>query len=168
MIELIPFTILLAKALQPKQHTLYKKLKEIKSKTDPSIGSSLNIKSIDDIKQIVSSITYRPDILDKVQTPYEVIQLKVGDCEDFSVLTYSLLKYLGYNPGIAISFNQGDPEAHAFTYVLINDKYYIFSNKDFFEASSVEEAANMLGFTNVIYEKVPDSKLEKIKEVEYH
>jgi len=168
MLEIIPFAYLLYLTLKPTEAKLKQKLVEIKSKTEPSIGKKLKIESVKQIQQLLQTIKYRPDVFDKVQTPEELLQSKEGDCEDFSVLTYSLLDYLGLNPGIAIAYTPGDPEAHAFVFYkcpYCENKYYIFSNKDLFEASSVEEAANMLGFSNVIYEKVPKPNLEKIKEV---
>jgi len=168
MFEIIPFAYLLYLTLKPVKSTLKDKISAIKSKADPSIGEKLEIESVSQIKELLQTINYRPDIFDKVQTPEELLQSKEGDCEDFAVLTYSLLDYLGLNPGIAIAYTPGDPEAHAFVFYkcpYCENKYYIFSNKDFFEASSVEEAANMLGFEKVVYERVPELNLKKIEEV---
>jgi len=167
MLETLAFLAMLYKALQPIEKSLKSKIKELKSKTDPSIAEKLNIESITQLKDLLNQIQYIPDLFDRVQTPEELLESKKGDCEDFTVLTYSILKYLGYNPGIAIAFNYDDPEAHAFTYFYCPNcnEYYIFSNKDIFTAKSVEEAANILGYSNVIYEKVHNSKLELNKEV---
>ena len=160
MFEIIPFAYLLYLTIKPIKSSLRDRISEIKSKADPSIGEKLEIESVKQIKELLQTINYRPDILDRVQTPQELLESKEGDCEDFAVLTYSLLDYLGLNPGIAIAYTPGDPEAHAFVFYPCQycNKYYIFSNKDFFEASSVEEAANMLGFEKVVYEKVTPSE----------
>jgi len=163
MFEIIPFAYLLYLTLKPLESSLIDRISAIKSKADPSIGEKLEIESVKQIKELLQTINYRPDILDRVQTPQELLESKEGDCEDFAALTYSLLDYLGLNPGIAIAYTPGDPEAHAFVFYpcqYCENKYYIFSNKDFFEASSVEEAANMLGFSKVIYEKSTKSNLK--------
>lgn len=164
MLELIPFAYLLYITFRPIEKDLLKRLYLIKSKADPSIGEELGIESVNQIYDLIQTIEYRPDVFDTVQSPRELLESKKGDCEDFSVLTYSLLQYLGLNPGIAIAYTPGDPEAHAFTYFYCQNcnEYYIFSNRDLFKATSVEEAANILGFTNVIYEKVPESTISKL------
>jgi len=93
----------------------------------------------------------------EVETTHSFILAESGivshNCEDFSALTYSLLLYLGLNPGIAIAYSDDDPESHAFTFFWCTqcNEYYVFSNKDVFRARSIEEAANMLGFSKVVY-----------------
>ena len=148
---------LLLSFMRPKEEAVYDRLVEISRKEDESLAYELNVEDVDDVKSIISKLKYYTnDFVDVVKSPRQTIQDGGGDCEDFAVLTYSLLDYLGLNPGIAIAYTPGDPEAHAFVFYPCQycNKYYIFSNKDFFEASSVEEAANMLGFEKVIYEKV--------------
>lgn len=166
MIELALFLGLLCVALRSRKTLLTNKIHEFHSKVDPSIGEELGIESVKQIPEILKKIKYEPDIIDYVQTPRETLEKGYGDCEDFAVLTYSLLDYLGLNPRFAIAFNFDDPEAHAFVFYKCPyncSTYYFFSNDDVFTAKSVEEAANMLGFTNVIYEKPPEGIIyEKI------
>lgn len=144
---------LLYVAFKPIEPSLKARIREIKSKANPSIGEKLNIESTKQVFNIIKQIKYRPDTRDYTQTPEETLALKEGDCEDIAVLSYSLLDYLGLNPDIAIAWNEGEAEAHAFVYYWCDycGEYVIISNNDVFRAPSVEEAANMLGFENVVY-----------------
>ena len=165
MFELIPFTYLLYIALRQQPLTVFEdKIKEMKSKVDPSIAEELGIESVKQITDLVKTLKYRAEVIDYVQSPREFLESGVGDCEDFAVLVYSLLDYLGLNPKFAIAWNPDDPEAHAFVFYKCPDcsgKYYVFSNKDFFEASSPLEAANMLGYQNIVYEFVNSKIIEE-------
>jgi len=163
MIEIIPLAILLYASFVAHRDILVDKLTEIVSKEDISVGRYLNINSLEDIDMVIKEIKYETELRDNTQYPIETVRKGSGDCDDFAILTYSILKYLGYEPGIAIAYNDDDPEAHAFTFANINGEYHIFSNNDHFKADSVFEAASMLGFENVIY--ITDAKCVKCKEV---
>ena len=140
-------------AFKPVEPALKARIREIKSKANPAIGKQLGIDSVKQVVNIIKSIKYRPDTRDYTQTPEETLTLREADCEDISVLAYSLLDYLGLEPDIAIAWNEGEPEAHAFVYYWCPNKkaYVIVSNNDVFTAPTIEEAASMLGFSNVIY-----------------
>jgi len=133
--------------------SLESRLHELVEMSDPQIAEKLNIVSTTQVVDLMKSLKYIPDTGDSTQTPEETVQIGGGDCEDLSVLSYSLLDYLGLNPGIAIAYSPDDPEAHAFTFFYCEScgEYYIFSNNEVFKTDSIEEASSMLGYDYVIY-----------------
>ena len=155
MIELIPFVAILYIAFRPIEKPLSSKIDEIMSKAEPDLAKKLGIKNIDQIKDLLKHLEYRPDLVfDYTMKPSDFLAHGQGDCDDFSCLTYSLLIGIRIPAGVAIAYTEGDPESHAFTFYKCNNEYCIFSNKDFFKASSLSEAANMLGFEKVMYKQV--------------
>ena len=160
--SLAALAFILSIALKSEKMLLSEKINELHKKVDPSIGEELKIESVKQVVDLIKTIRYEPEVIDRVSNPRELLNRGYGDCEDFAVLTYSLLEHLGLNPKFAIAYNEEDPEAHAFVFYKCQyncNTYYIFSNRDFFKASSVEEAAKMLGYSNVIYEKPETIKL---------
>jgi hypothetical protein len=135
---------------------LEERLKSLVSKSDPSIAEKLDIESTTQLNDLMKSMKYIPDTGDYTMSPEETIKLGGGDCEDLAVLSYSILEYLGLNPGIAIAFSPDDPEAHAFTFFYCTrcSEYYIYSNNTVFKSPSIKEAANMLGYDYVIYTEI--------------
>jgi len=164
MLSVLAAAALLYIAFRPEEINLEHRINDILSKADPSIGEKLDITSVDQIHALLKSIRYRPDTIDRTQTPTETLTLKHGDCEDLSLLAYSLLDYLNLNPGIAIAYNEDDPEAHAFAYYYSPtlNEYHIFSNHDLFTAPTLKEAAQMLGYNNVVHSRPKGQQIREM------
>ena len=137
---------------------LRSRIEEMKRLANPEIAKELGVESLIDAIELIRSMNYYPDTFDYTKTPEETIKAGGGDCEDLSVLSYSLLMYLyqtgkiKHKPEIAIAYDDFNPEAHAFVYFYCPrcNEYYIFSNNVVFRSPSVEEAARMLGYSKVI------------------
>jgi hypothetical protein len=133
---------------------LHNRIIGIKELAEPEIGDKLKIESTKQIFELIKKIEYREDITDTTRRPSETIKLGWGDCEDLSLLAYSLFEYLELsNPNIAILYNEDDIEAHAIAYFWCDYccEYYIVSNNTYFKAPSIEQAAEMLGYSKVVF-----------------
>lgn len=97
-------------------------------------------------------IVYRKDISDLWQAPWDTIEKGYGDCEDFAILKYVILKEHGIDPKamelIAASYKDSKREGHAYlkvdfegkTYHLDNNTNNIFSPpKDYIARFSISE-----------------------------
>lgn len=93
------------------------------------------------------NISYETDTnqfntLDYWQTPIETLTNKKGDCEDYAILKYALLKKQGISSYLAYA-RQIDPvtskiQSHLVNYVLINDQPYILDNLSYRILTPVE------------------------------
>ena len=135
---------LLLSFMRPKEEAVYDRLVEISRKEDESLAYELNVEDVDDVKSIISKLKYYTnDFVDVVKSPRQTVQDGGGDCEDFAILSYSLLLKLYKEgkipePHLAIAYKDDDVEAHAFTYYY-DGKYHIFSNNQYIERDSLEE-----------------------------
>jgi len=140
--------------LRAKEIAIDERLREMKEKADPTLADELNIKSVEDIVKVVSDLEYiSNDFFDVVKDPRQTLIDGGGDCEDFAVLTYSLLLKL-YNDGIvpkphlAVAYSDDKVEAHAFTYYY-DGVYHIFSNNQYLTRSSLREFLDEIGDQHV-------------------
>lgn len=72
--------------------------------------------------------------IDIWQTPNTTIARKKGDCEDFAILSYSILKKLGYEAKIFMLDNiEIGQSSHAICIYKEKDNYYFFSNQKLYK-----------------------------------
>lgn len=140
--------------LRAKEIAIDERLNEMNSKADPTIADELEVRSLDDIVRIVGSLKYvSNDFFDVVKDPRQMIIDGGGDCEDFAVLTYSLLLKLHSEgllpkPHLAVAYCDTKSEAHAFTY-FYDGKYHIFSNEQYLIRDSLKEFLSEIGDEHV-------------------
>lgn len=98
--------------------------------------------TIEQIKKIYDyvfyEIKYQNDIkdIDVFYNPLKTIEVKVGDCDDKTILTGTLLKTTGYEPLIVIAGNEY--YSHIFSATLLNNDYI------FLDTSTSKYAFNFL------------------------
>ena len=76
-------------------------------------------------------IEYRKDRGDKWQTPFETLERGYGDCEDFAIFKYVILKQYGFKDEdlkFMISQHETNYEQHAYLEVKFKDKIYFLDN----------------------------------------
>ena len=131
--------------LNVKENIIRNRLKSMREIADPTVGDEYGIESVEDIAELISGLRYESnDILDLIKDPRQTIADGGGDCEDFAVLTYSMLLKLYYEgkvptPHLAIAYSDESPEAHAFVYFYKDGVYHIFSNNQYVKFSDLGE-----------------------------
>jgi len=95
------------------------------------------IDSVEDyLAWLRAHIAYESDGPDDVWTkPFDLIERGFGDCEDLALLSYAVLKVLGYEPQIMI-VDQEKEGKHAITVFREGDHYSIMDNRKLIRTSS--------------------------------
>jgi transglutaminase-like putative cysteine protease len=84
---------------------------------------------LDEVKAIFDyikkNIQYRKDVRckDSYHTPERILQLHSGDCDDFSILTDSMLMSVGYEVGLRIMASRADMPFHHIYSLVYLKKY---------------------------------------------
>lgn len=122
-------------------------------------------------KWLSSEFTYQWEMPDRWQSPAETINLRKGDCEDFALLSQTLLDEVGIRCEIAIIKFERLNVSHAVCIWQEKDNVNFMSNSDLVEtkASSIEEAIekNFPDWERVIFtntERKNDKVLKRAKQ----
>lgn len=83
------------------------------------------------LKYVASYISYRPDMNDRYNSPWETLAFQSGDCDDFSTLASALFELAGIDSAIEFVKNSAN-NCHAMVLVKLNDLgpygYYYYSD----------------------------------------
>jgi hypothetical protein len=119
---------------------------------DPSVGKLLGVQSLQDVMDVMTQIEYRKDTVDDIKSPELTLKRGYGDCKDLSVLSASLLAYIGIEPSMMIMYND-TPIAHIVTFFYCDRKnaYYVFDNNAVLTTDSIEEYVVESKYTDYMY-----------------
>ena len=94
-------------------------------------GLSTDLNAVDIINRLANDVPYRSERIDLWATPREFAN-GGGDCEDFAIAKYFLLKRIGFadeNLGILVCLmNKKSTVPHALSLVINNGKIWILDN----------------------------------------
>lgn len=87
-----------------------------------------------------ANIQYESDgVFDNLSEPLETVEAKSGDCEDFAMLSYRVLKVLGFKPMIVI-LDRHEVVRHAITTFKEGDRYSYLDNMKLVRTLSIGQA----------------------------
>ena len=72
------------------------------------------------LEHVVSYIAYRPDMIDRLNSPWETLAFQSGDCDDFSTLTSALFELAGIDSAIEGAENSAN-DGHAMVLIHLDD-----------------------------------------------
>ena len=119
---------------------------------DPAVGKQAKVSTLQDIIELMSTIKYKKDTGDETKLPEKTLNDGYGDCEDLSVLSASLLAYIGIEPSMLMMYNDSEI-AHLVTYFYCpkENAYCVFDNNEFKKVFDIHHYINELGYDKYIY-----------------
>lgn len=88
-----------------------------------TVALSMNFHGYHEVNDFVNkTISYLQDVRDEWQSPNETLLKKTGDCEDYALLKYALLKDQFPNAKLAYSMLMIDGKAEPHVVVLLDNK----------------------------------------------